>query len=380
MGVGARVRASGARSGTVFTVVVSVVVALAAVPMLLLVWFSGAPTTVALATVLAALPVVPLVACYLWLDRYEPEPRALLGLGLAWGAFVACFAAVVLEGVGGVVSGLTGDAGTAVLAPVIEEACKGAFLVALLWWRRDELDGVLDGIVYAGMVGIGFAFTENILYLAAAYDGTAGIGPGGTDALTQTFVVRCLASPFAHPLFTAFTGVGVGIAVGARTGALRVVAPLAGYACAVLAHSLWNSATVYGLGGFLAVYVVLMIPVLCAIGALALWARSSERRMLADALGDAAARGLLPATDIGWVVDLEARRRARTHARELGGTSAERAMRDYQQAAIELGYLHHRYLRGTPPPDFVERGQEYVARIGRVRPTIAFPGQVVPTR
>jgi RsiW-degrading membrane proteinase PrsW (M82 family) len=30
-----------------------------------------------------------------------------------------------------------------------------------------ELDGVLDGIVYAGMVGIGFAFTENILYLAA---------------------------------------------------------------------------------------------------------------------------------------------------------------------------------------------------------------------
>jgi protease PrsW len=380
MGVGARVRAPGVRSGTVFTVVVSVVVALAAVPMLLLVWFSGAPTTVVVATLLAALPVVPLVACYLWLDRYEPEPRGLLGLGLAWGAFVACFAAVVLEGVGGVVGGLTSDASAAVVAPVVEEACKGAFLVALLWWRRDELDGVLDGIVYAGMVGIGFAFTENILYLAAAYDGTTGIGPGGTDALTQTFVIRCLASPFAHPLFTAFTGVGVGIAVGARTGALRLLAPVAGYAGAVLAHSLWNSATVYGLGGFVSVYVVLMVPVFCAVGALALWARSSERRMLADALGDAAARGLLPATDIGWVVDLDARRRARAHAKQLGGASAERAMRDYQQAAIELGYLHHRFLRGTPPPDFVERGQEYVARIGRVRPTIAFPGQVVPTR
>ena len=33
-------------------------------------------------------------------------------------------------------------------------------------------------------------------------------------------------------------------------------------------------------------------------------------------------------------------------------------MRDYQQAAIELGFLHHRYLRGTPPPDFAARGQE----------------------
>jgi RsiW-degrading membrane proteinase PrsW (M82 family) len=380
MGAGTRESARRRRSGTAFTVVVSVVVVLAALPMLLIIALSGAPTTLVVATILAALPVVPLVACYLWLDRYEPEPRGLLALGLLWGAFVACFAAVVLEGVGGVVAGLTSDASSAVLAPVVEEACKGAFLLALLWWRRDELDGLLDGIVYAGMVGIGFAFTENILYLAAAYNGTDGIGPGGTDALTQTFLIRCLASPFAHPLFTAFTGVGVGIAVGARSGALRLVAPLAGYAVAVVAHALWNSSTVYGLGSFVAVYVVLMIPALGGVGALALWARSSERRMLAAALGDAAARGLLPATDIGWVVDLGARRRSRAYARNRGGVAAERAMRDYQQAAIELGYLHHRYLRGTPPPDFAERGQEYVTRIGRVRPTIAFPGQVVPTR
>ncbi|SFB76652.1 Membrane proteinase PrsW, cleaves anti-sigma factor RsiW, M82 family [Nocardioides terrae] len=380
MGAGTRLTRRRRASGTVFTVVVSIVVVLAALPMLLLIAFSGAPTTLLIATLLAALPVVPLVAGYLWLDRYEPEPHGLLALGLLWGAFVACFAAVVLEGVGGVVTGLTGDLSSAVLAPVVEEACKGAFLLALLWWRRDELDGILDGIVYAGMVGIGFAFTENILYLAAAYDGTDGIGPGGLDALTRTFVVRCLASPFAHPLFTAFTGVGIGIAVGARSGALRLLAPLGGYACAVVTHALWNSSTVYGLGGFVLVYVVLIIPVLCAIGALALWARSSERRMLARSLGDAAARGLLPATDIGWVVDLAARRRSRAYARAVGGAAAERAMRDYQQAAIELGYLHYRYLRGTPPPNFAARGQEYVARIGRVRPTIAFPGQVVPTR
>ncbi|MDH2415037.1 PrsW family intramembrane metalloprotease [Nocardioides sp. CER19] len=358
----------------------SIVVVLAALPMLLIIAFSGAPSTLILATILAALPVVPLVGCYLWLDRYEPEPHTLLALGLLWGAFVACFAAVVLEGVGGVVTGLTGDATSAILAPAIEEACKGAFLVALLWWRRDELDGVLDGIVYAGMVGIGFAFTENILYLAAAYDGTGGIGPGGTDALTQTFVIRCLASPFAHPLFTAFTGVGVGIAVGARSGGVRLFAPLAGYACAVIAHSIWNSSTVYGFGSFVVVYVVLMIPALCAVGGLALWARSSERRMLERSLVDAARHGLLPETDIPWVVDLGARRHARSYAKMRGGATGERAMRDYQQAAIELGYLHSRYLRGTPPPDYAARGQEYVARIGSVRPTIAFPGQVVPTR
>ena len=79
---------------------------------------------------------------------------------------------------------------------------------------RASSTAILDGIVYAGMVGIGFAFTENILYLAAAYNGTDGMGPGGTEALTGTFVLRCLISPFAHPLFTTFTGIGVGIAVG----------------------------------------------------------------------------------------------------------------------------------------------------------------------
>jgi hypothetical protein len=55
-------------------------------------------------------------------------------------------------------------------------------------------------------------------------------------------------------------------------------------------------------------------------------------------------------------------------------------MRAYQQAAIELGFLHHRYLRGTAPKDFAVRGQDFLIRINATRPGIAFPGQVVPTR
>lgn len=368
------------RDGVAFTVVVSVLVAGSALLMLLVLALSGAPGTLALATVLAALPVGPLVGCYLWLDRYEPEPRWLLAAGLLWGGFVATAAAILVQGLGGWVVGFTEEAELAVVAPVTEEASKGVFLLLLLWWRRAELDGILDGIVYAGMVGIGFAFVENILYLAAAYDGTDGMGPGGTTALTTTFVLRCLFSPFAHPLFTTFIGLGVGVAVGSRSRAVRLLAPVGGYLLAVIAHGLWNGSTIFGFGSFALVYLVLMLPALLGLGGLAFWARNSERRMLTAALGDAARRGLIPGTDIGWVVDLRARRLARRHARERGGPAAERAMRDYQQAAVELGFLHHRYLRGTPPPDFAQRGQEYVARIGAVRPSIAFPGQVVPTR
>ncbi|KAB2809213.1 PrsW family intramembrane metalloprotease [Pimelobacter simplex] len=368
------------RNSVAFTVVVAVAVALGALLTLLVLALAGAPTIVLLATALAALPVGPVVAAYLWLDRYEPEPRVLLASGLAWGAFVATMAAIVIQGLGGLIVGFTDDASLAIAAPVIEEASKGLFLVLLLWWRRAEIDGVLDGIVYAGMVGVGFAFTENILYLAAAYNGTDGMGPGGFEAITGTFVVRCVFSPFAHPLFTAFTGVGVGLAVASRRRSVRWLAPLGGYALAVLAHGVWNASTIFGFGSFAVVYVVIMAPAFIAMIALAWWSRETEAHVLRVSLTDAAQRGLLPATDIGWVVDLRARRQARQYARRMGGPDAERAMRDYQQAAIELGYLHHRLLRGTAPADWQVRGQDFLGRIQAARPRIAFPGQVVPQR
>jgi RsiW-degrading membrane proteinase PrsW (M82 family) len=366
------------RENLAFTVVVTALVCLGALPILFVIALSGAPTSLLLATVLAAVPVGPLVACYLWLDRYEPEPKRLLAFGLLWGGFVATAAALLVQGLGGYFLNFTDKQSLAVVAPISEELCKGLFLFLLLWWRRHEIDGILDGIVYAGMVGIGFAFVENILYLAAAYNGTDGMGPGGTAALTGTFLLRCLMSPFAHPLFTACTGLGVGIAVTTRKRWLRVVAPVVGYLAAVILHGLWNSSTLYGPEGFIGVYLVLMLPAFVVLASLATWARSNERRMLINALNDAAARGLIPGNDIGWVVELRGRRESRRYARQHGGPVAERAMRDYQQAAIELGYLHHRFLRGTAPPDFAQRGQAYVDRIAAVRPWVLFPGQGVP--
>ena len=242
--------AGARRESAVFTVVVTGLVLLCAVPMTVLVALSGAPRTTVLAALLAAVPVGPLVACFLWLDRYEPEPRRLLAGGLLWGVFVATAIALLLEGVGGFVGGISDKRMLELGAPFTEEASKGLFLFLLLWWRRSELDGVLDGIVYAGLVGVGFAFTENILYLASAYNGSDNLGPGGVHALTGTFVLRCLASPFAHPLFTACTGVGVGIAVSSRRRSVRFLAPVVGYLCAVALHAMWNTATVFGPGNF----------------------------------------------------------------------------------------------------------------------------------
>ncbi len=191
--------AGAPRGNAVFTVVVTVLVLLCAVPMTLVMGASGAPRVTVLAALLAAVPVGPLIACLLWLDRYEPEPRRLLAGGLLWGVFVATAIALLLEGVGGFVGGLSDKLMLEIGAPVAEEASKGLFLLLLLWWRRAELDGVLDGMVYAGMVGVGFAFTENILYLASAYDGSGGVGPGGVQALTGTFVRALPGQPVRPP-------------------------------------------------------------------------------------------------------------------------------------------------------------------------------------
>ena len=121
--------------------------------------------------------------------------------------------------------------GAIVVAPIVEETCKGAAVLLVFLYRRREFDGVVDGIVYAGMAGIGFAFTENVLYLGRA------LADSGVDGLAATFVLRCIFGPFAHPLFTMATGVGFGIAVTTRRRAVRYLAPIVGWLVAVLLHA-----------------------------------------------------------------------------------------------------------------------------------------------
>jgi RsiW-degrading membrane proteinase PrsW (M82 family) len=80
--------------------------------------------------------------------------------------------------------------------------------VGLLLFRRREFDGIIDGIVYAGIVAAGFAFTENILYFGRAFGEEAEMG----GSVLFTLILRGVLSPFAHPLFTSMTGIGAGLA------------------------------------------------------------------------------------------------------------------------------------------------------------------------
>jgi RsiW-degrading membrane proteinase PrsW (M82 family) len=361
------------RDNVVFTALVGTVMFVGAGIMALVLLAAGAPDALAIGVVLAAIPVAPLIGCYLWLDRYEPEPRSLLLLGLGWGAFVATSAALFLQAFDAFALGSDEATQSVLVAPLTEEAAKGLFIVLLLVYRRAELDGVLDGIVYAGMVGIGFAFMENILYLSQAYIGDDE-HVGGIESTVFLFVIRGLLSPFAHPVFTAFTGIGIGIAVMSRHRWVQVVAPVVGYALAVAAHSLWNASLLLDNGANAAAnYLLLMVPGFLVLVGFAIWARRREGAVLAAALSDCARRGFLHPNEVPWLARIPARRVARRNAAAVGGDAALTAMKLYQSEAIELGFLHHRFLRGTAPANYRELGEAHVERMFLLRPHVVWP-------
>ena len=356
------------------TVLLTLAMALGAIGIAVVLVASNAPGALVVGVLLAAVPVGPVIACFLWLDRYEPEPPLLLLFAFGWGALVATTVALILQTVDQFALDTPRMWQATIVAPLTEEAAKGLFILILLWSRRRIIDGVLDGIVYAGLVGVGFAFTENILYLGGAYMGGNSLGPGGLGSATGLFVIRGIFSPFAHPLFTAFTGIGVGYAVVARSRFWRGAAPVLGYLVAVCAHAAWNGSAFLGGGqGFVLTYLFAMVPAFLLLVGLAVWARRREGRMLTRSLADCSQRGFLAPEEVPWLVRLPQRRASRKFARSVGGAASERAMREYQQQAIELGFLHDRYLRGTAPADFVPRGSFMVDRLRALRPFVVFP-------
>jgi len=189
-----------------------------------------------------------------WLDRYEKEPKLLLGAAFLWGVVIAGGGAFILNTAFGIgIYAITGsesaaDVGTtSIVAPIIEEALKGlAVLVVFLLFRK-EFDSVLDGIVYGAITAMGFAAIENVLYIYRN-----GFQDAGWEGFWTLVVVRVFLVGWMHPFFTAFTGIGLAIARMSRNTLVKIIAAPAGYIVAVMAHAFHNtfSSVIGGSGGF----------------------------------------------------------------------------------------------------------------------------------
>jgi RsiW-degrading membrane proteinase PrsW (M82 family) len=302
----------------------------------------------AVALPLALLPVPLLIAVVLWVDRLEPEPRETLVFAFGWGAGIAALFALIINTAGleyvtqPALGASTGEYVSATFgAPVVEETLKGLVLVGLLWRRRAEIDGPTDGVIYAAMVGLGFAMIENVGYYINAL-----ITPerGGIALLGYTFVLRGLLSPLLHPIFTAMTGLGLAYGASKARGGYGAI--VVGWLAAMLLHGIWNGLSVYGTAGVLIGYAI-MSCVLAGIIAVLVADRRRVVRLIGRYLAAYAPTGLVTDGDVAMLRSLRARRRARNWARASGGRQAAAAMADYQLAATELALLHDKARRGV---------------------------------
>jgi RsiW-degrading membrane proteinase PrsW (M82 family) len=190
-----------------------------------------------------------------WLDRYEKEPKLLLGAAFIWGVVIAGGGAYILNTAVGIgIYTVTGSASaaefstTSIAAPIIEEALKGLAVLAVFLVFRKEFDSVLDGIVYGAITAMGFAAIENVLYIYRN-----GFQEGGWEGFWTLVFIRVILVSGMHPFFTAFTGIGLAVARMSKNTLIKIIAIPAGYTVAVLTHAFHNtfSSVIGGGGGFI---------------------------------------------------------------------------------------------------------------------------------
>ena len=238
------------------------------------------------ASVIAFTPAMFYLLPLIWLDRYDPEPLWLLALAFAWGALVAVIVSFIINTLLGA---FFGDAfGAVVSAPVFEEGSKGLGLLILLIFFRRHFDDILDGIVFAGVIALGFSTVENVLYYGR------GINEG-KEALVALLILRGIMSPFAHVSFTAMTGIGCGIARESHNNFVRILLPLMGYGAAVFLHAVWNGmAVIGGLDTFFIGYLILEVPFFLIFVGFAFYTMYRQNKILKEMLAIDVARGLIP--------------------------------------------------------------------------------------
>lgn len=330
-------------------------------------------TFLGLLTASIALGIV--VPVLLWVDRLEAEPARIMWFAFLWGALVSTAGALVLNDLGmAFFAGLHLDpvlTGAVLVAPLIEEALKCLGVLVIFLVARREFNGVIDGIVYAGLVAVGFAFIENIIYLGGAYN------EAGTQGLAGLFVLRVLVSPFAHPMFTICFGIALGMITTKRQWR-HAYLPVLGYCAAVFLHFLWNFAAMSTLDGFFAAYLLIQVPLFVGFIVLLVFSRRRETRMLREHLTGYGINGWFTPAEVSMLASPRERRRARAWARGMGGQRAEAAMEAFQDEATELAITRHHMERGDPDPVWPMRERALLHAVYARRASFAPPVQTAP--
>jgi len=173
-----------------------------------------------------------------WFAEYkEREPLRVIVSLFLWGGF-ACLMAIGLNSLGSDFLGILGLGflASSVTAPIFEELFKGTGLA--IFSLHHEFDGMVDGIVYGFVIGMGFSFVEDWLYLLQ--------NPMGADVggWLVVFILRSLFFSANHGVFTAFAGGTIGF-LKERGFPYASLGIIVGILPGIILHAVHNSAEIW---------------------------------------------------------------------------------------------------------------------------------------
>jgi protease PrsW len=154
---------------------------------------------------LLVLAILPGLAISYWVyqqDKYEKEPHYMLFICFLWGCIStipAFLGQVYFKETEDPDSFLTTFLFTFFVISLTEEVSKFLFL-RFYAYPKDAFNEPMDGIVYAVMVGMGFATLENVLYVL------------GENGGISTAIGRAFTAVPAHAAFATMMGAYVGLA------------------------------------------------------------------------------------------------------------------------------------------------------------------------
>jgi RsiW-degrading membrane proteinase PrsW (M82 family) len=286
------------------------------------------------------LPMVVYALILWWFDRYEKEPLGLLIAAFLWGAVPAIIFSIVAELVLDIPIAYlvdpvaAGVIGIAVVAPVAEEIFKGTALLLLLVFFRQEFDSPLDGIIYGGLVGFGFAAVENTFYFAGAF---AASGPGGFLLLA---VFRAFVFGLNHALFTGLTGLGLALARTSPNWLLKIGGPIGGLFLGITAHGIHNGSVVSAARWYWPCLITLISDwggALILLGVI-VWATVRERQWIVAFLADEIELGTLSQNSYDVVCSYTRRVTVRANALLSGDWKQWWDAGRYYRLATELAF------------------------------------------
>ncbi|WP_322496470.1 PrsW family intramembrane metalloprotease [Chloroflexus sp.] len=320
------------------------------------------------AAVLSFVPAFIYASIAYWLDRFEKEPRRLLFGAFLWGAFVATLGAIVWTGIAQASLAIfIGEAsaevaGATLLAPLVEESLKGIAVVIIMFAFPEEFDSRLDGMLYAAITALGFAATENLLYLY--FFGYTEDGFGG---LITLFVLRVILGGWGHAVYTAWIGLGLAMSRLHPNHIVRIISPFAGWLLAVCLHALHNTMAVFlanefGLTG-LGLTLLVDWSTWAVVLGLVIWEIRREQHHIAAYLAEEVAAGIISPAHYAA---------AKSFSGQLRNRTRSAAARRFYEACAELAHKKHHLATG------VGNQRNTIARINQLRHEIAQLAPEVP--